>query len=175
MNTKINILRAILIILLILVFMAIFDFSSQNGEESGSLSREVTNMVTKDIKSIQELEENKKEEVLGEIEHIIRKIAHFSIYTLVGILMMSLMSTYNLKQIKRVGISFGVGVLYAISDEFHQSFTPDRTPLFTDVIIDSCGVLVGLGIVIIMLKIAKMLRNKYKLIKNETEYKKTTN
>ena len=159
MNTKINILRAILIILLIMVFIAIFNFSSQDGEKSGTLSREVTNRVTKDIKSIQELEENKKEEVLSKIEHIIRKIAHFSIYTLVGILMMSLMSTYNLKQIKRVGISFGVGVLYAISDEFHQSFTPDRTPLATDVCIDSCGVLVGIGIIIILLKLIKKIKN----------------
>ena len=159
MNTKINILRAILIILLIMVFIAIFNFSSQDGEKSGTLSREVTNRVTKDIKSIQELEENKKEEVLSKIEHIIRKIAHFSIYTLVGILMMSLMSTYNLKQIKRIGISFGVGVLYAISDEFHQSFTPDRTPLATDVCIDSCGVIVGIIIVIILLKLVQKIKN----------------
>ena len=159
MNTKINILRAILIILLIMVFIAIFNFSSQDGEKSGTLSREVTNRVTKDIKSIQELEENKKEEVLSKIEHIIRKIAHFSIYTLVGILMMSLMSTYNLKQIKRVGISFGVGVLYAISDEFHQSFTPDRTPLVSDVCIDSCGVIVGIIIVIILLKLVQKIKN----------------
>ena len=159
MNTKINILRAIIIILLILVFMMIFNFSSQNGEKSGSLSREVTNIVTKDIKSIQELEENKKEEVLSEIEHIIRKIAHFSIYTLVGILMMSLMNTYDLEQIKRVGISFGVGVLYAISDEIHQSFTPDRTPLVSDVCIDSCGVIVGIIIVIILLKLVQKIKN----------------
>ncbi len=159
MNIKINILRAILIILLIMLFMTIFNFSSQDGEESGSLSREVTNRVTKDIKSIQELEKNKKEKVLGEIEHVIRKIAHFSIYTLVGILMMSLMSTYDLKQIKRVGISFGVGVLYAISDEIHQSFTPDRTPLVSDVCIDSCGVIVGIIIVIILLKLVQKIKN----------------
>ena len=73
--------------------------------------------------------------------------------------MMSLMSTYNLKQIKRIGISFGVGVLYAISDEFHQSFTPDRTPLATDVCIDSCGVIVGIIIVIILLKLVQKIKN----------------
>ena len=48
MNKKINILRAILIILLLIMFGTIFNFSNQNGDKSGSLSREVTenNLVT---------------------------------------------------------------------------------------------------------------------------------
>ena len=66
---------------------------------------------------------------------------------------MSLMSTYDLKQIKRAGISFGVGVLYAASDEFHQYFIPDRTAAISDVGIDSLGVVVGIGIVVLFWKI----------------------
>ena len=62
MKAKINILRAILIILLIAVFTTIFNFSGQDGEKSGSISREVTETVTKDIKSIQQLEKSKNEE-----------------------------------------------------------------------------------------------------------------
>lgn len=46
MNKKINILRAILIILLLIMFGTIFNFSNQNGDKSGSLSREVTEKVT---------------------------------------------------------------------------------------------------------------------------------
>lgn len=157
---KINILRVILIILLITLFTTIFNFSGQDGEKSGSLSREITETVTKDIKSIQQLEESKKEEVLDKIEHIIRKIAHFSLYTLVGILTMSLMSTYNLRQVKRVGVSLGIGVLYAISDELHQFFIPGRTPLMGDVFIDSFGVLIGIGIILILSKIVRKINNK---------------
>lgn len=37
-----------------------------------------------------------------------------------------------------------LAVLYAISDEYHQSFTPGRTPLATDVLIDTAGALLGL-------------------------------
>ena len=102
MKAKINLLRAILIILLIALFSTIFNFSGQDGEKSGSLSREITESVTKDIKKIQQLETNKKEEVLDAVEHFIRKLAHFSLYTLVGILAMSLMSTYHLKKIKKI-------------------------------------------------------------------------
>ena len=156
MNVKINILRAILIILLI----ALFNFSGQEGEKSVSLSWEVTETVTKNVKAIQKLENSKKEMVLGKFEHIIRKIAHFSLYTLVGILTMSLMSTYDLKQMKRVGVSFGVGVLYAISDEIHQSFIPGRTSMVGDVFIDSCGVVFGIGIIWLMFRICKKITSK---------------
>ena len=43
--------------------------------------------------------------------------------------------------------ALGLTVLYAISDEFHQSFTPGRTPLATDVLIDTAGGIVGLYVV----------------------------
>lgn len=36
--------------------------------------------------------------------------------------------------------------LYAITDEFHQRFTPGRTPSAQDVLIDTVGACVGLGI-----------------------------
>lgn len=167
---KINILRIVLIVMLLTLFANIFNFSNQNGEESSSLSREITENVTKNIESIQKLEPNKKEEVLGKIEHIIRKIAHFSLYTFVGILSMSLMSTYKIKQLKRIGLSLGIGILYAISDEFHQSFVPGRTALFGDIFIDTFGVI--FGILIIMLTI-KILNNKITLRKLEQIRKNT--
>ena len=163
-TTIINIIRAILIILLIVQFATIFNFSNQDGEESGNLSREVTITVTKNVKSIQKLEKTKKEKVLDKIEHFIRKTAHFSLYTLVGILTMGLMSTYKIKQIKRIGISLGIGALYAISDEIHQSFIPDRTPLIGDIFIDSSGVCFGIIIVIVSFKVVDYVRS---IIKKE--------
>lgn len=155
MDAKINILRGILVILLMIMFSTIFNFSAQDGEESGSLSREITENVTKNVKSIQRMEKSKKEKTLDKIEHFIRKLAHFSLYTVVGILTMSLMSTYKLTQMKRLGISLGVGVIYAISDELHQMFIPDRSSSIIDVFIDSCGVFVGILVVVLGLKVIK--------------------
>lgn len=160
MNIKINILRAILVILLVGIFYIIFGFSNQNAEQSGSISRKITVNITKNIKSIQELEETKKEEMLGKIEHIIRKLAHFSLYTIVGILTMSLMSTYNIKKSNRICLSFAIGLLYAVSDEIHQSFIPGRGPAVGDVLIDSCGVIAGIVIVITLIKIYKKMLEK---------------
>ncbi len=158
---KINILRAFLIALLITQMWIIFGFSGQNGDESGSISRKITEAVTKNISSIQNLEKEEKEEVLRKIEHIIRKLAHFSLYTIIGILLMSLMSTYKLKQKNRILVSGSIGLLYAISDEIHQAFIPGRGPQITDVGIDFAGVVVGMGMVLLVIrfyinKMAKM-------------------
>jgi VanZ family protein len=38
------------------------------------------------------------------------------------------------------------GILFAISDEFHQAFIPGRTPRVTDVLIDSFSVALGCGL-----------------------------
>ncbi len=40
--------------------------------------------------------------------------------------------------------SWLIAILYAATDEFHQSFTPGRTPRVTDVMIDAVGAGVGL-------------------------------
>ena len=144
--------------MLITLFAFIFGFSNQNAEQSSSLSRQITENVTKNIESIQKLEPSKKEKVLEKIEHVIRKLAHFSLYTLVGILAMSLMSTYKIKQTKRIGISLSIGVLYAISDEIHQSFVPGRGPMVSDVFIDTFGVIFGISIVIGAIKIYKKVK-----------------
>jgi len=143
MKININIKRAILIILLILTFFQIFRFSNQNGEKSSGISRKITTAVTKNVKKIQELDKNKQEEVLGQIEKVIRKLAHFSIYMVVGILMMLLMNTYEIKKIDRIAISLITGIIYASLDEIHQLFIPGRSAMITDVIIDTLGVLVG--------------------------------
>lgn len=80
---KTNIIRAILIILLLSTCSIIFSFSSQNATTSKGISRKVTEIVTKNIKLIQEKNEIEKEKILSHIERIIRKIAHFSIYTII--------------------------------------------------------------------------------------------
>ena len=144
MNTKLNILRTILILLLFMMFGVIFNFSNQNGEKSGNLSRSITEEVVQKIKSIQELEGNEREKAVKKVEYIVRKLAHLSLYFIVGILTASLINTYKLKKINQIMISFGIGAFYAATDEFHQLFIPDRSASIIDVGIDSCGVIVGI-------------------------------
>jgi len=47
--------------------------------------------------------------------------------------------------------------IYGVTDEFHQSFTPGRTPMATDVLYDTAGALLGL----LLLPISTYSRNRY--------------
>lgn len=157
---KINIIRIVLFILILTTFITIFRFSSQDGQTSSSLSKEVTEKVTKRINKIQNLEETERKNVLSRIEKIIRKIAHFSLYTLVGILLMSLACTYEFTEFKRGGISFLIGLMYACLDELHQFFISERSAQITDVMIDSMGVLFGILLVMLIYKIYTSRKEK---------------
>lgn len=161
---KINILRAILVIMLAYTFFTIFGFSNQDGKESSSLSRNITIAITNNIKEIQNLNNDEKEIVLSRIESIIRKIAHFSIYALVGFLLMALFSTYKIQEKPRIIISFIIGFIYAISDEVHQIFIQDRSAQITDVMIDSLGVLLGIFVLMLFLEIVnKFIKHTNKI------------
>lgn len=157
---KLNIIRGILITALIAIFVTIFGFSNQNAETSAGLSQKVTNFVVELIPSIKNLPEQEKEKVTDRIESVVRKLAHFSIYMLVGFLLMSLMSTYKITELDKIAISLIIGVLYASTDEIHQVFVPGRGPLITDVILDSIGVLTGIFIVMLVLKVYMEINNK---------------
>lgn len=157
----VNILRIILIMLLLCTFFIIFGFSSQNGEQSGGISRKISETILKVSSNYNKLEEEEKEIVLYRTESIIRKIAHFSIYTVVGFLLMGLLSTYKLRDKWRMIITIVIGILYAISDEFHQSFSPGRSPKVTDVYIDTLGIISGVLLVILIRMIYKKIKTKY--------------
>lgn len=160
---KLNVIRTILIILLFGTFSIIFGFSSQNAETSGGISKKVTEYIIRFIPSIQELEENQKIEISQRVEKVVRKIAHFTIYTLVGFLLMSLMCTYNLKEIDQIGTSLIIGVIYASTDEIHQAFIPGRGPQITDVMLDSLGILTGIFISLLLIEtVRRITKNKYK-------------
>ena len=158
---KINILRIILIMLLLSTFYIIFGFSSQNGEQSGRISQRITEAILEKSNKYNNLEEAEKEIILHKVEFIIRKMAHFSIYTVVGLLLMALLSTYKIKNKWGFVVTIIIGILYAMSDEFHQSFSPGRTPKITDVCIDTLGVTLGAVLVIFIKIIYKKMKTKY--------------
>lgn len=159
---KKNIERIILLILLLGTFSIIFGFSSQDGEKSGSISKKITEEIVKRIPQIQEKEQDERELITQRTEKVIRKLAHFSIYTVVGILLMALISTYQIKERNKTIISIIIGIIYACSDEIHQSFVPERSPMITDVMIDTMGVMLGILIILLGKTIIKKFQKKSK-------------
>ena len=68
---------------------------------------------------------------------------------------MGLMTKTKIKEKWRILITVGLGIIYAILDEFHQSFSPGRTPKITDVYIDTLGIILGVLLILLITKIYK--------------------
>ena len=155
---KLNLIRGILILLLAGTFFLIFGFSSQNATESSGISKKVSEAlveVTNKEKPIQE-----KNKMVKFLEPRIRKLAHFSIYTVVGLLLMSLCFTYKISINKKIVISLIIGFIYACSDELHQTFVAGRSGEARDVLIDTSGIFIGICISYAFYKIRNRLKKQ---------------
>ena len=112
------------------------------------------------------------------LSFIVRKMAHFTEYTLLGLFIsLTAKEHYNKKRyreeqhskkhyhdehfhkgqflIRIFIIPLICGVLYAASDEIHQRFVSGRSCELRDVLIDTCGVLLGVTINILCVRFAK--------------------
>lgn len=152
---NINLKRIILAILIIINCIVIFMFSGQDAEKSSDTSGVVVNKVVDTISTVNK--KVKKKTLKSQITFYVRKLAHFSIYTLLGFLLVLEVNTFRLSYIKRIIIPLFMGVLYAFTDEFHQSFISGRSAEIRDVFIDGCGVLFGIIIACFCIKIIKKL------------------
>jgi VanZ family protein len=73
---------------------------------------------------------------LGGWDTTLRKVAHAGEYAVLGLLL--------LRAVGRTQVALVVGVLYAVSDELHQTFVSGRRGSPVDVAIDAVGVLCGI-------------------------------
>lgn len=93
------------------------------------------------------------------IEFFLRKSAHFGIFASLAIVLF-LFSKRWFSTKNSFIISLVIAVGYASIDEFHQGFTPGRSPLWQDVVIDSFGALFGLVLVTVILN--KLTKKEHK-------------
>ena len=85
------------------------------------------------------------EETIMQVQLYVRKAAHVSEYAILAALLYR--ALINTLLAGRVLVSASVVLLfcgvYAVTDEFHQSFVPSRTATARDVAIDGAGAIVG--------------------------------
>lgn len=74
---------------------------------------------------------------------VLRKSAHFGVYGVLALTYHWALGSDTLipttSSTRRRIIALGLALLYAISDEYHQSWTPLRQPSSVDVLIDTTG------------------------------------
>lgn len=135
--------RHLWIALLIITAFTIMYFSHQTGEVSSLQS----NYMKKNISQIVDVSSGMRRKIFVAY---LRKSAHFFLYALLGFFTGLSIGNFNRKNffLSSLGI-----FLFAISDEFHQSFVPGREAKITDVGIDFLGGLAGIVLVAIIVKI----------------------
>ena len=124
----------------------IFNLSHQPATESNQLSTGITEMV---VNFIEKVAPNWDVDIRS-FNHIVRKNAHFFAYLVLGILVINALRRSGVVGIRSMILALLICILYAISDEVHQLFVPGRGAQIRDVIIDSAGATVGIGVYLLL-------------------------
>lgn len=159
---KNNITAIVFFILMICTFIIIFIFSSQDGNKSSLTSKTFVKKAIEIFPFTKSLSKVQKEKIIKNSQYIIRKLAHFSIYTIAGFCIMGFLKAFRkLKNKNVIYLTLIIGILYAISDEIHQMYSDGRTPKLLDVIIDSVGIMCGILIFLGISKLAKKINKNH--------------
>lgn len=141
--------------------LLIFGFSARNGGtstgDSNTIGRLIGNTFISDFSS---WSDERQLDFAQKIDFPIRKTAHATEYAILGIFLMGAFITDRTRKAKCYVILWGVGTLYAISDEVHQLFVPGRSGRAFDVCIDSTGVAIGVCAFLCFGSIWRRLRHK---------------
>ena len=123
------------------VMAVIFAFSAMPGEESGDTSGALLMFVAGAMEKLGHLPFSADQ--LAVLHHVIRKIAHFTEFAILGVTTVIALYNKNRSRSCNYLLPIIIAVLYACSDEFHQLFVPGRAGTIKDVLVDSLGALTG--------------------------------
>ena len=138
-------LAVIFALLTVAVMFVIFTFSSATGEESEVVSQNLLSVIIEFIGSF--------------ISHnTLRKLAHFSEFAALGFFMAGTVHFSSGKL--KFYVPLIPCILYAVSDEIHQYFVPERACRVFDIFVDSAGSLTGILIFILLIAIIRKCTEK---------------
>jgi len=139
MKNKILLYLSILLVLVWMVIIYFFSATSADKSNDGSkgILREVISFIYPD-KSDEEIEI-----YVTKLNKPFRKLAHASVYFVLANFVCSVVYCFKKDMFLRYFITLIICFLYALSDEWHQTFVSHRTGQFSDVLIDFGGVIIG--------------------------------
>ena len=106
--------------------------SSQNGSDSSALSGGIIDF----IQGLLNIEIS---------SFLVRKLAHFGEFLVLGVLLYNWCNCYFKPSLNVLMMCIFLCVLCAVSDEIHQIYVSKRNAAIFDIIIDSCGSIVGIS------------------------------
>jgi VanZ family protein len=116
------------------VMIYIFIQSALPGDVSGAESSIIVRMITSIVQADPET-----------VSFIVRKAAHFTEYMVLGAcLLLNVRDCFaHLHPRQMWGLAWLLGTAYAVTDELHQRFVPERSCEPRDMCIDAAGVALG--------------------------------
>jgi VanZ family protein len=120
----------------LVVWLVFISYASSDSFNAGNTSRIIGPLVLW-------LFPNTSPETMATIHFVTRKIAHFTEYAILGFLAARAFRPYP----RWFLISAVLVVVYALIDEYHQSFVPSRTASVFDSLIDMAGGITALILV----------------------------
>jgi len=132
----------------------IFNLSSQVAQQSNQLSTGIAEIIVKTVERIipqADLD-------IYKLNNLVRKSTHFFLYLVFGPLVVNALRRSGVYGYRSIVLVLLICVLYAISDEVHQLFVPDRGGEVKDIIIDSAGATVGIGLYLLASNVDKLRR-----------------
>jgi VanZ family protein len=91
------------------------------------------------------------DEAVARAQYVGRKVGHLTEYAILAMLIWRALRGAGSEDAaswswKRAGLAFGLAVLYAITDEWHQGYVGSRFGSGWDVLIDAAGAGAGLAV-----------------------------
>ena len=165
MLNKTSLKRVIVGIFVISWMTVVFIFSSQDGTKSLNTSGSMIYYVDTKINSSSTSNNTSKVETdkhttqeykySAELQRTVRKYAHCFLYTIGGVVISVFFYAFTLNKREIITSSLLTGVLYALSDEIHQFYVKGRTSSVFDVGIDTVGVIIGILLTMLVLKLTR--------------------
>ncbi len=81
-----------------------------------------------------------KSSLPGSWDFFLRKLVHISEYAVLTLLLCRALKGHQLTKKRILVLAIVLAVLYALADEYHQTFISGRVGALSDVLIDSLGV-----------------------------------
>ncbi|MGN0484233.1 MAG: VanZ family protein [Lachnospiraceae bacterium] len=155
--------QACICLCLLLLWMGvIFSFSAQKAKESSHLSSGIAYRLVHETEEIFSIDWSEKTEtsIIEVIEFPIRKAAHMTEYAILGLLFFGSFSAWKANEWIKYATSQAGAMLYAATDEFHQTFVQGRDGSIRDVFIDGAGCLIALLLLAGVRRIRKKKQEK---------------
>ena len=151
------------ILCVIIIMIIIYNFSAQSGTDSSGISKKISRLICRIVFfNYENMSGEQQIFVVNELHYFVRKLAHFSIYMLLGMFSYMALMPFKQELKKPALISLTVCAVYAVFDEIHQKFIPGRSMKVTDMILDSFGAFVGIIIVAVLAILFNHIREYFK-------------